>query len=84
MSITSASSARNNVMMPVAKSMPKRLITTKKTTAKVTTTKKLTTTKNGYVRLDLPIGNHTVVCSFTNKNKGYTTDKLTTWVNVIK
>ena len=48
------------------------------------TTYKLTTTKNGYVRLDLPIGNHTVVCSFTNKNKGYTTDKLTTWVNVIK
>ena len=47
-------------------------------------TYKLTTTKNGYVHLDLPIGNHTVVSSFTNKNKGYTTDRLTTWVNVIK
>ena len=47
-------------------------------------TYKLNTTKNGYVHLDLPIGNHTIVCSFTNKDKGYTTDTLTTWVNVIK
>ena len=47
-------------------------------------TYKLNTTKSGYVYLDLPIGNHTVISSFTNKNKGYTTDTLTTWVNVIK
>lgn len=47
-------------------------------------TYKLKTSKNGYVRLDLPIGNHTIICSFNNKNKGITTDKLTTWVNVIK
>ena len=47
-------------------------------------TYKLNTTKSGYVHLDLPIGNHTVICSFTNKDKGYTTDTLTTWINVIK
>ena len=47
------------------------------------TTYKLTTSKNGYVHLDLPIGNRTVVCSLNNKN-GHTADKLTTWVNVIK
>ena len=47
-------------------------------------TYKLKTSKKGNVHLDLPIGNHTVICSINNKNKGITTDKLTTWVNVIK
>ena len=47
-------------------------------------TYKLNTTKYGYVHLDLPIGNHSVICSFANKDKGYTTDTLTTWINVIK
>ena len=46
-------------------------------------TYKLNTTKSGYVHLDLPIGNHTVICSFTNKDKGYTTDTLTTWIKTI-
>ena len=48
------------------------------------TTYKLKTGKKGYVYVDLPIGNHTIISSFSNKDKGYTTDTLKTWVNVVK
>ncbi|AMK15402.1 hypothetical protein [Methanobrevibacter olleyae] len=48
------------------------------------TTYTLTTNENGYIHLDLPIGNHTIISSFINKNKGYAADTITTWVNVIK
>ena len=45
------------------------------------TTYTLTTSKNGYVHIDLPIGNHTVICSaITNP----TIDSITRWVNVAK
>lgn len=46
-------------------------------------TYKLTTSKNGYVHLDLPIGNHTIISSFDSENK-YASLKTTRWVNVIK
>ena len=47
------------------------------------TTYKVTTSKTGYVHIDLPIGNYTVVCNFINKNNGIAADKFTAWVNVI-
>ena len=46
------------------------------------TTYKLTTNANGYVHLNLPIGKHTVISSLINSK--YKSDKVTSWVNVVK
>ena len=45
------------------------------------TTYKLTTSKNGYVHIDLPIGNHTIICSVISNTN---VDSITRWVNVVK
>lgn len=45
-------------------------------------TYKLTTSEKGYVHIDLPLGNHTVIYSYAHKDN--TVTSVRNWVNIVK